>query len=257
MAYEVDNIRFAYTDKPVIEGISVSLARGRFYGIVGPNGCGKSTLLDLLVGHKTPASGSIRYNGRDLAAYGKRELSRQLALVPQNFYINFPFTSREVVMMGRYPHMPRFARPSAEDIRVVDEIMEKTGTHGFSHRFITELSGGERQRVVLARALAQATPFIFLDEATSNLDVQHTLGLLNIIKGAVERKEKTVVAVMQNLNLAALYCDALMFMKQGRITAFGPAEAVLSADTIRSVFHVEAKVYYDAYAASNQIVFRR
>ena len=257
MAYEVADITFYYKDKRVIDGLSVSLETGKFYGIIGPNGCGKSTFLDLLVKHRKPVSGRIRYNGRDLSGYSKRELSREIALVPQNFYINFPFTAKEVVMMGRYPHMPRFARPSSTDVRIVRDIMEKTGAHEFKDRFVTELSGGERQRVVIARALAQDTPYLIFDEATSNLDINHALSLLNIAKEGTDQKDKTVIAVMQNMNLAALFCDELIFMKQGRISAFGPVSEILTPNIIRSVFNVEAKVYFESYADTNQIVFRR
>ena len=135
--------------------------------------------------------------------------------------------------------------------------MEKTETEAFRQRFMTELSGGERQRVVFARALAQDTPYVFLDEATSNLDINHTLGLLNIVKDQIEQHHKTIIAVMQDMNLAALYCDELVFMKQGRIVASGPVDEVLTPDTIRSVFNVEVKVIFESYANSNQIVFRR
>ena len=257
MTYEAEDVTFSYKEKKVINGLSLRIAAGKFYGIMGPNGCGKSTFLDLLVKHRKPATGSIRYSGRDLSGYSKRELSKEIALVPQNFYVNFPFTAKEIVMMGRYPHMPRFAKPSATDVRIVQDIMEKTGTDEFSNRFITELSGGERQRVVIARALAQDTPCLVLDEATSNLDINHALSLLNIAKKGIEQKKKTVIAVMQNLNLAALYCDELIFMKQGRISEYGPVGDILNSNTIRSVFHVESKVFFDSYVNANQVVFRR
>jgi len=257
VSFDIENITFAYPGKRVIDGLSMRIVPGRFYGIVGPNGCGKSTLLDLMAKHQRPASGSIRLNGKELSDFSKRRLSSEIALVPQNFYINFPFTAKEVIMMGRYPHISRFSRPSAGDAQVVADIMEKTGTDRFAERYITELSGGERQRVVIARALAQDTPFLFLDEATSNLDINHALTLLNIAKQGIERNGKTVVAVMQDINLAALFCDELIFMTRGRVTACGPIDDILTPDTIRSVFGVDAKVYFEPYTRSNQVVFRR
>jgi iron complex transport system ATP-binding protein len=257
VSFEIENITFAYPEKKVIDNLSMCITAGRFYGIIGPNGCGKSTLLDLMAKHQTPTAGSIRLNGRHLSDYSKRRLSSEVALVPQNFYINFPFTAEEVVMMGRYPHIPRFSRPCAEDALMVAEIMKQTGTDRFGNQYITELSGGERQRVVIARALVQDTPYLFLDEATSNLDINHALTLLNIAKQGIEQNGKTVVAVMQDLNLAALFCDELIFITRGRVAACGPIEDILTPDTIRSVFGVDAKVYFESYTRSYQVVFKR
>ena len=257
MTYEINNITFSYPDKKVLDGLSLTIERGKFYGFIGPNGCGKSTFLDLLANHRRPDSGRIRLNDRDLADISKRELSSLVALVPQDFYINFPFPAKEVVMMGRYPHIPRFSRPSAEDVRVVAEIMEKTGTLEFTDRYITELSGGERQRVVIARAIAQDTPYLFLDEATSNLDINHALALLNIAKQGTEKGDKTVLAVMQDINLAALFCDELVFMDQGRVAGSGAVGDILTPQMLFSVFNIDAKVYFESYTDANQVVFRR
>jgi len=257
MGFEIEDISFSYNDKKAIDGLSLSLNEGKFYGIIGPNGCGKSTLLDLLAKHQTPASGRIVYKKRALAGYSRRVLSREIALVPQNFYINFPFRAEEIVMMGRYPYIPRFSRPSEKDVRIVDEIMKKTQTAEFKHRYITALSGGERQRVVFARAMAQDTPFLILDEATSNLDVNHALSLLELAKRGTENQGKTVIAVMQNMNLAAMFCEELVFMKDGRVVAGGPTDDVLTSETIRSVFGVESRIRYEPYADANQVVFKR
>ena len=257
MAYDVSNVSFFYGDKKILDDVSLVLPPGKFYGIVGPNGCGKTTLLDLLMRHKAPTGGQILLNGKELSRFPKKSLSRQTALVPQNFYINFPYTTAEIVMMGRYPHMPRFAAPSEEDHRIVREVMEKTDVAQFEHRFVTALSGGERQRVVFARALAQGTPVLLLDEASSNLDINHTLGLLGLAAEGVFKSGKTVIAVLQDINLAALYCDHLIFMKNGGIVEQGNIEAVLNPETIKSVFNVTAKVSFDPFSNRKQVVFRK
>jgi iron complex transport system ATP-binding protein len=257
MPFELDGITFFYSEKKVIDDFSISLVPGKFYGIIGPNGSGKTTLVDLLVNHRQPTAGRINYRGKRLAAYSKSELSREIALVPQNFYINFPFTVKEIVMMGRYPHIPRFAAPAAGDWGIVNAVMEKSRIVEFAGRYITELSGGERQRVVFARALAQNTPVLILDEATSNLDINYTISLLNIAADGVQSAGKTVVAVMQDINLAAAYCDYLVFISSGRIVAHGPVRKILNPDTLRSVFDVDAKVYFEDYCNSLQVVFRR
>jgi iron complex transport system ATP-binding protein len=255
--FEIENLGFAFDGRPVIAGVSLRLDEGWFYGVVGPNGCGKTTLVDLLCRFRTPQSGVIRYNGAPLAAYSKNALARQIALVPQNFYINFPFTVREVVMMGRYPHIPRFAGPSERDAGVVAEVMEKADVAGMSERYVTELSGGERQRVVFARALAQGTPVMILDEATSNLDVGHAMRLLNLAAEKVRAEGGTVVGVFQDINQAAAFCDQLIFMSGGKIAASGETRAVLTPETIGSVFDVDAKVVHDAYCGGLQVVYRK
>jgi len=254
--FDITEIRFAYGDKTVIEHMDLRLDMGRFIGIIGPNGCGKSTFLDLLAGNLAPGEGAIRLNDKKLSAYSRRQMALEVALVPQNFYINFPFTADEIVMMGRYPHMPRFSRPSAADLATVEETMAMTATDGFTGRYVTELSGGERQRVVFARALVQETPILMLDEATSNLDVNHAISLLNIAARKVA-KGMTVIAVMQDINLAAAFCDHLLFMKKGRAAAFGKTEKVLNRDIIKEVFDIDCKVSFEPYAGALQVVFKR
>lgn len=237
MPFELDDISFSYAAKKVIDGFSIHLAPARFYGIIGPNGSGKTTILDMLAGHRQPAGGKLHYRGQALSSYSKLELSKEIALVPQNFYINFPFTVKEIVMMGRYPHIARFAAPSPGDWEIVRHVMAQSEIADFADRYVTELSGGERQRVVFARALAQDTPVLILDEATSNLDIKYTLSLLNLAAAGVRSDGKTVVAVLQDVNLAAAYCDDLIFMARGKIVNHGPVGQVLNPEIVTEVFH--------------------
>jgi iron complex transport system ATP-binding protein len=257
MSFELQEVGFSFDGKKVVDGLSIALAPGKFYGVIGPNGCGKTTVIDLLCRFRAPQHGQIRYGGKTLSAYSKRHLAREIALVPQNFYINFPFRVRDVVMMGRYPYIPRFGRPSARDIDIVAAVMEAADVAGMSERLITELSGGERQRVVFARALAQDTPMLILDEATSNLDIGHAMRLLALAADRIRQGSGTVFAVFQDINQAAAYCDHLIFMSRGRIAAHGDTRKVLTPETVREVFDVDARVYHDDYSNALHVVYRR
>jgi len=255
--FTVQEVTFRYGTQTALDRVTLKLAAGRFYGILGPNGSGKSTLLDLLTGFRRPEQGRVDLDGRDIGGYGGRELARRICLVPQNFYIQFPYRVEEVVMMGRYPHIPRFAAPAPDDRRTVADVMARTGVAEFAGRTVTELSGGERQRVVFARALAQAAPHLLLDEATASMDIRHALDFLKLAARGVGEKGHTVVAVFHDLNLAAAFCDYLVFLKAGRVAAQGPTEEVLTGPTIQQVFEVQARVYRDDYVGARQVALKR
>ncbi len=245
------------TGRPAVMDVDVSFEAGRFYGVIGPNGCGKSTLLDLLCGHKLPDTGDIWFSDRPLSAYGKKELARNIALVPQSLLLNFPYTAREVVTMGRYPYLGRFAAPTASDMEWVDRVLEQCRAKTIAPRYMTALSGGEKQRVVFARALAQNTPMLLLDEPCANLDVRYALLLLDLAAKNVKKMGRTVVAVMHDINLAARYCDRLVFMKAGRVMAAGPTEKVLDRFILKDIFGVDAKLAMEPAINAPQVVFLR
>jgi iron complex transport system ATP-binding protein len=256
LLWSLRQVNFGYPGTKVLRDISLELGRGCCYGILGPNGSGKTTLLDLMGGLLTPQSGSIEFLGRPLQAWPKKQLARHLALVPQDFMVRFGFSVREVVEMGLHPRLHRFAGPSRQDQDLIDEALAATGIRELADRPVTRLSGGEKQRVAVARALAQQPSVLLLDEATSNLDIHHSLEILRLIRDRFEQHGMQVIAVMHDLNLAAFFCDRLIFLKEGKVVCQGPTEEVLTPAAIAAVYGVEAEVTANTFTNCRQVSFR-
>ena len=254
---QAKDLGFSYGGKDVISNLSLKIEEGIFYGLVGPNGCGKTTLLDLLLGARKPLEGSVLLKGKGLDKYSRRSLAREIALVPQEFKINFSFTVREIILMGRHPYIGRISTPSGHDLGVVEEVMDRVELVPFGDRYITELSGGEKQRVIFARALAQQTPLLLLDEATSNMDIYYTLLCLEHVRGRVRDEGLTVVASFHDLNLASTFCDEIIFMRQGQVLAQGPTDEVLTEDNVRHTFGVDCHIFKDPFERRTQVMFIR
>jgi iron complex transport system ATP-binding protein len=255
MVFELDSVCFAYGERNAVEGLSFVIEGGRFHAVMGPNGCGKTTLLDLLSGYLKPGSGRILFDGKNLSGYGKRALAKRIALAPQNYRIDFPYTVEEVVSMGRYPHRSRFSQPSAQDREVVEKAIETCGVGHLSGRLVTELSGGEKQRVVFARAIAQESSVLLLDEPCSGMDIKHSLAMMKVASERVRQNGATVVAVLHDINLAARFADSLIFMKNGRLAESGLPAENLNAVIIKSIFDVDSVVSPEKNLNAPQVVF--
>lgn len=240
---EVDGAR-------LLENVSFQAARGESVGLIGPNGAGKTTLLRALAGLVRLHSGVVTLAGQDIRALNAAQLARLQALVPQVAPYTFGFTSMEVVLMGRYAHMGRFQTESEKDRAVSREALRRMEADAFPDRTATTLSGGERQRVIVARALAQEPRVLLLDEPTANLDVQHQLKVLDIVRDLTKTQGLTAVAALHDLSLAARYCDRLVLLSGGRVLADGAPAAVLTVDNIERAFGVHAVVFPDPFTGA-------
>jgi iron complex transport system ATP-binding protein len=239
---EAHHLCFRYSEAAVVDDVSFSLVRGEMLGILGPNGSGKSTLLRLLSGVLTPESGEVRAHGRPLITYSRRQLGQAIAVVPQDTVIEFPFSVSEVVLMGRSPHLGGFAFEGDRDVEVAHQAMRRTGVLDLAHRSIHELSGGERQRVVLARALAQEASIMLLDEPGAFLDIRHTVEIYDLLQD-LQREGRSIITVLHDLNLAALYCDRVALLKAGRLFRLGTPAEVITYAALTEVY--ETEVYVD------------
>lgn len=255
MNITLNHISFAYEDRSVIKDLSCSFLPGNFYSIIGPNGSGKTTMIDLISGFLTPGTGRICIGKKTIQSLSKKEISQRIALVSQDYAINFPFSVKEVVMMGRHPYVPRFSHPSSQDVERVERVMEICGIRHFQDRRITELSGGEKQRCIFARALCQDTPILLLDEAFSNMDICHTLQMLRLVKQSVKEEGKLVISVFHDLNLASTWSDALVMIKNGEIKAFGETQTILTKESIQDVFDIAVVVKFNDYVQARQVYY--
>jgi len=239
---EVKDIICGYGDKPVLRGLSISTDRGLLTGVIGPNGSGKSTLIKAVSGLLTPGSGEIRLDGRLLCDYSPRDLARRLAVLAQDIHIEFEFTIREIVAMGRHPFLGRVQREGVSDRDIVEQAMAETDTLHLADRSVTAISGGERQRVLLARALAQQAELLLLDEPTSHLDIRHQVETAELLRRLMAERSMAVLGVFHDLNLAARICDRLLLLCDGHTLAWGTPEEVLTPDNIYRSFGVRTAV---------------
>lgn len=233
------NVSFRYRGRQVLHDVTVTAGHGQVLAVVGPNGAGKTTLLKCLQRLLTPAAGSIEVGGRNIADMPRNELARTVAYVPQATPARFPMSVFDTVLLGRRPYLGW--RPTARDLDGVAAALEQFGLGGFAGRNISELSGGERQKVAIAKAVAQQSEVLLLDEPTAALDLHHQLTVLEAVRGLAARRQTTVVATVHDLNLAVRLADQIAVLHKGRAVAqIRPDQ--LGPDLIRAVWQVDAAV---------------
>lgn len=238
MKLKVEGLTFSYGENDAIKDVALQVSEGEFVGLIGPNGSGKSTVLKNIYRGLLPDAGTILLDNEDILKMPYRKSALKMAVVGQENDVPFDFMVEEIVAMGRTPHKKLFDLDSAEDKRIVHHALEHVGLEKMAKRSYLHLSGGEKQRVIIARAVAQESDFLILDEPTNHLDISYQIQVFDFIK----RLKTTVLSAIHDLNMAALYCDRIYVLKQGRVVLQGTPEEVLTPENIYDVYGVRSSV---------------
>lgn len=233
---ETRALRCGYGTMDVLDGVDLQLQENEFSVLAGPNGAGKSTLLFALLGFIKPSSGSVFLSGKDITSHKRMDIARLIAFVPQESVFQFDYRVRDVILMGRFPYLGVMQSWSNQDQQVVDGVMDWMGLEDFGQRWFSQLSGGEKQRVLIARALAQDTRYIFLDESLSQLDINHQIEIMGLLRSIHTESGKGVLLISHNLNLAANYAERLVFLKSGKLLGSGTPSEMMRPAMLEELF---------------------
>ena len=240
MSLRLEHASLRIGARHLVRDVSVEAAPARITALIGPNGAGKSTALRLMAGLWTPTGGRASLDATDLSRFSRRLLARRISFVPQDTHVDVPFTVRELVTMGRHPHLGRFDDPGPTDAAAVAAAMARADVAHLAGRPVTELSGGERRRAVIARSLATGSNVILLDEPTANLDVDHVIETLNLLR-ELAGAGATIALALHDLNVVSRWADTVAVLQAGRLRAAGPPAEVLDDDLVASVFGVRVE----------------
>ena len=234
----VKNLKFSVENKKILKDISFEIKEGSFVGVIGPNGSGKSTLLKNIYRIHKPDSGQISIDNRDLLQMKDKDCAKEIAVLAQESNTQFDFTVEQIVKMGRYPYKSVFEDYSTKDLDMVKEMLNRVGLTNHADRSFAHLSGGEKQRTLIARALVQNTDFLILDEPTNHLDIGYQIQLMDLVKSL----NITTLSAIHDMNIASMYCDYLIVMKDGEIINCGTVEEVITSEMLKEVFGVNAYI---------------
>ena len=254
-ALEARELSFGYEDQSVLTEVSFAIGAGELVALIGPNGSGKTTLLKLLLGLLPPKAGRVILHDRPLFTYLVKERATQIAYVSQQPALTFPLTALELVSLGRYPHVSRF-NYSRTDVAAVEAALQETDSAHLKHRRFNSLSGGEKQKILIARALAQTTRVLLLDEPTLHLDLYYQLQILAALKNLCARQRITVITVLHDVNLVSAFADKALLLNAGKLCAFGPVQEVITEGRIKDLLGVNVKTMTDAETGIDYFVPR-
>ena len=245
----IENLVKKYKEKKIIENLSFFVKKGEFFIITGPNGSGKTTIVKTLAGIINKTAGKVLIFNKDINKYKTKELALKIDFVAQQNFLDFSFYVKEIVLMGRFPHMNFLGMEKQKDIDIAEESMVFTGVDNLKNRAMESLSGGEQQRVFIARSICQRSEIMILDEPTASLDISHQIRIMELLKKLKNKNRITIIMVSHDLNLASMYADRILLLKHGKIIKTGKPENVLKKDILEDVY--DCRLYVDKTPSGN------
>lgn len=260
---QIKGLSKAYGNKKVVDNVSLDIEKGKLMSLIGPNGAGKSTVISMVTRLMDKNSGEVLLEGENLFTKPDNELAKKISILKQSNHLNLNITVRELIAFGRYPYCK--GRLKQEDNEKIDEAIKYMGLQDLQHRMIDELSGGQRQRAFIAMTIAQDTEYIFLDEPLNNLDMKHSVQIMQILRRLCRDKNKTIIIVIHDINFASCYSDNIGALKDGKLKISGTKDEVIQEDILRDIYDMDLQIqnvcghriciYFDGEAVESRQVF--
>ncbi|MBT3169619.1 MAG: ABC transporter ATP-binding protein [Candidatus Cloacimonetes bacterium] len=252
---KISNITVGYQQKKIIKNLSLDFEKGEFCALLGPNGAGKSTLLNAIIGFLQLWNGNISVNGTGINKWQKKEIAKKIALIPQDFQLQFDYKVEDLILMGRFPYLRKWQNYTKKDKEIVEDVLKSLDLMKFKNKLFSQLSGGEKQRVSIARALVQDTDIILMDEAFSHLDINHQLEIMQLLSEINAKHEKLIILVSHNINLASEYCNRVVMLKDGNLVAKGSPERVITPQTIAKVYGTNLQIIKNPISGKPNLIY--
>lgn len=234
---QVENLIKKYSNKNVVDKVSINIEKGKITSFIGPNGAGKSTVLSMITRLMKKDNGEVLIDGKRLEEWDNKELSKKIAILKQSNNINLKLTIRELVSFGRYPHSE--GRLTKEDEKYIDEAIDFMKLKDIQNKYLDELSGGQKQRAYIAMVIAQNTEYVFLDEPLNNLDMKHSVEMMKVLRNLCDELGKTVVLVMHDINYTSCYSDYIVALKDGKIANHGKTQDIINKEVLEGIYDME------------------
>lgn len=255
MSISFKNLSLGYTNKNILKDVNLEIEKGKITALLGPNGCGKSTLLKSIIKILKPSKGEVLFEGQNINNLDSKYISKHISFLPQIQPIPEGITVKTLVSYGRSPYTNFWGTINKSDDNFMNEVMKEVGVLELQDSLVSELSGGQRQRAWLAMVLAQDAPFILLDEPTTYMDINHQVELMAILK-KLNKKGKTIIVVLHDINQAARYCDHLVLLKKGKVISQGETSEIMNEKLLKEVFNINAQIHLDPIANCPMLIVK-